>query len=128
MLVKSSHIQADTAASFTLTVEDYNDIPPEFVGSPYQFLTPEIPTASTTDMNVFTGVSSTDGDFSLANQDVRYELAVPRSTSTFGWLDIDSMVCYFSEADSIQYQLVSYQIFAMLQAKWTVPIKSMHAF
>ena len=86
--------------TFTLTVEDYNDIPPEFVGDPYQFSIFEITTGPVTDVNVFAGVSSTDDDFSSANQAVRYELAVARSTSILGWFDIDdTTVRYTSKID-----------------------------
>ena len=82
------------AVTLTVTVEDYNDIPPVFSSSTYSFSIDESTTGPAMDTDVFTGVSSTDEDFTTENRNVRYELEFPRISSTLGWLDIDNMVCY----------------------------------
>ena len=74
--------------TLTVTVEDYNDIPPVFGSSTYSF---SIVDNTTGPVNVFTGVNSTDDDFAIGNRAVSYELDISR---TLGWLDIDAMVCY----------------------------------
>jgi len=72
-----------------VTVTDCNDFPPVFSSPTYQFTLAERTSGPTSDENVFTGISVTDGDGTAANSVSVFSIAgAPASTNS--WFGINS--------------------------------------
>ena len=79
----------------TFTVTDCNDFPTVFSAPLYTFSIDEAVTGPAANMEVFTGIMTSDGDATAANRVPLFSI-VDAPSSTYGWFGIDSSSVSYS--------------------------------
>ena len=98
-----------------VTVTDCNDFPPVFSSDEYQLVLPERTSAATSNENVFSGISVTDGDLTAANSASVFSI-VGAPASTNSWFGINPQTVSTSYLLSLCFRKNSLQL--LLVVEW----------